>query len=327
MDTRGRAWLILIGALLGVLDSHAQLGDKEWEKQENITARFEPGPSPPLSPEQAMASFELVDGFRLELVASEPLVEDPIVVTFDEDGRMWVVEMRGFMPNLAGDGEDEPVGRISILTDDNGDGAFDRRRTYLDGLVLPRALAITGKGVLFADNERLNYAEDRDGDGQADYQEVIDADYASGGNVEHRANGLLRGIDNWYYNAKSRYRYRLIDGVWVKEETEFRGQWGISHDNHGRLYYNYNWDQLRADLAPPSYLMRNPNHQSTTGMNIAVSTDQGVYPIRMNTGVNRGYRPGVLNEKGRLYQFASACSPLVYRGDQFPDEFVGDAFV
>jgi mono/diheme cytochrome c family protein len=74
-------------------------------------------------------------------------------------------------------------------------------------------------------------------------------------------------------------------------------------------------------------MSRNTNHPSSAGLNLFVATDQRVFPIRMNTAVNRGYLPDVLDPTGKLYVFASSCSPLIYRGDNFPSEFVGNAFV
>ncbi len=289
-----------------------------------------PCPEPqasPLSPEEALRTFRLAPGFRIELVAAEPLVQDPVAMTFDEDGRLWVVEMRGFMPNLDGRGEDAPTGRVSVLEDSDFDGRFDRGRVFLEGLVLPRAVAVVQGGALVADGRTLWFAQDTDGDGSADRRTVVDPEWSVGGNVEHQPNGLLRAIDNWIYNAKSRFRYRLIDGKWIREATEFRGQWGISQDDWGRLFYNYNWSPLHADVAPPGALLRNPHHTSAAGTNAALTNDLSVLPARPNTGVNRGYLPGVLDREGRLRQYASACSPLIYRGHQFPAEFAGNAFV
>ena len=123
---------------------------------------------PVLSPEEELATFQIKPGYKIELVASEPLVEDPVIVTFDEDGRLWVVEMRGFMPNIDAEGEEAPVGRIAVLHDDDNDGLMDRRTTFLDSLILPRSLAIVKGGALVAENFPLWFVEDTDGDLQAD---------------------------------------------------------------------------------------------------------------------------------------------------------------
>ena len=287
-----------------------------------------PEASPPLTPEQALESFVLADpDLRVELVAAEPLVQDPVTITFDEQGRLWVVEMLGFMQDIEGTGEEDPVGRVNILYDDDGDGRMDRSQLFLDSLVLPRAIAVVKGGALVAENIPLWFAEDTDGDGRADKRTLIDAEYGGSGMPEHSANGLWRAMDNWYYNAKSSFRYRNIDGEWTRDSTEFRGQWGIAHDNAGRLFYNYNWSQLHADLVPPGFLGRNPNHTATSGIDHGLTLERTIYPIRSNTAVNRGYVPGTLDEQGRLLEFASACGPLVYRGTALPEAYAGDAFV
>src|SRR5688500_13271136 len=97
-------------------------------------------PSPERTPEEELESFETEAGLRIELVAAEPMVQDPVVCTFDEDGRLWVVEMRSYMPDMEGEGEREPIGRVSVLEDTDEDGMMDRSTIYLDSLIMPRAL-------------------------------------------------------------------------------------------------------------------------------------------------------------------------------------------
>lgn len=292
-----------------------------------VAACRDEGPSPALSPEEELATFRIERGLTVELVAAEPMVEEPVVIVFDAAGRLWVVEMRGFMPDIDGEGESQPVGRVSVLEDHDGDGRMDASTIYLDSLILPRALALVPGGALVVENQALWLTQDTDNDLRADTKTLIDPDYAGGALVEHSGNGLWRGVDNWYYNAKSRLRYRLAGGQWIRDSTEFRGQWGMSHDDRGRLYYNYNWSQLHADLVPPNYLSRNKNHTPTSGIDHGLTIDRRVYPIRANPAVNRGYIPGTLDEQGRLLEFTAACSPLYYRGTALGEEYYGNVFV
>lgn len=281
--------------------------------------------APVLSPAQALNTFQLEEGFQIELVASEPLIKDPIAMAFDNQGRIWVVEMQSYMTDVHGSGEDRKESRIVILEDKDGDGVMDEAKVFLDRLGMPRAIAIVEGGILYADPPNLWFVEnlnDRPGK-----KILVDADYAVGGNAEHQPNGLMRGIDNWYYNAKSRTRYRYINQEWVKEETEFRGQWGIAKDDYGRLFYNTNSNQLRGDLVPPNKLMRHPDFKDGSGINVEFASNQRVYPIRPTPGVNRGYQDWVLDESARLKYFTAACGPLIYRGNLYPDEFLGNAFV
>ncbi|MDQ3292816.1 MAG: dehydrogenase, partial [Bacteroidota bacterium] len=285
------------------------------------------GPSPAKTPAEELSTFQLEPGLKIELVASEPMVQDPVVMAFDADGRLWTVEMRGFMPTIDGAGEKERVGRVSVLEDTNGDGKMDVSTVYLDSLVMPRALALVPGGALVVENQALWLTQDTNNDLKADSKTLIDSTYAGSALPEHSGNGLWRDSDNWYYNAKSRLRYRLNDGKWERDSTEFRGQWGISQDDEGRLYYNYNWSQLHADLVPPNYLNRNKNHKPTTGIDHGLTVDRRIYPIRPNPAVNRGYIPGTLDKEGRLLEFTAACSPHVYRGTALPKEYYSNVFV
>src|SRR5687768_9370285 len=135
-------------------------------------------PSPELTPEEELETFQIEPGLKLQLVASEPMVQDPVVCTFDEDGRLWVVEMRAYMPDMEGAGERQPVGRISVLEDTNNDGVMDASTVYMDSLVMPRALAITGAGILVVYEEALWLTRDTNGDLRADTKTLIDPDYA-----------------------------------------------------------------------------------------------------------------------------------------------------
>jgi mono/diheme cytochrome c family protein/glucose/arabinose dehydrogenase len=283
--------------------------------------------SVPLSPEDQLKTFQLEKGFEIQLVASEPMIQDPILITFDAFNRLWVVEMRGYMSNLEGSEEKSPVGRISILEDEDGDGLMDKRTIYLDSLVMPRAIGLFKNGALIAENNALWITHDHDGDLKADSKALLDSTYAANGVPEHSDNGFVRNVDNWYYSAKSRLRYRFQNGTWQRDSTEFRGQWGISQDDQGRLIYNYNWSQLHGDLVPPNYLFQNANHKPNSGIDHGLTIDRRIYPIRPNLAVNRGYIPGTLDSAGRLLEFTSACSPVVYRSTLFPEEYKGNVFV
>jgi mono/diheme cytochrome c family protein len=269
------------------------------------------------------------------LVAAEPLIHDPVAMSFDANGRIWVVEMRGYMPTIEGKGETEKVGSIAILEDTDGDGQMDKRTVFLDGLVMPRAICLVADGALVSEPPNLYFWKDTNGDGKADEKTLVANDYAKQSdyaalgpkaNPEHASNGLMWALDNWIYSADHTTRFRYVDGEFKREPTSFRGQWGISQDDYGRLVYNSNSDQLRMDMVPSQYLTRNPFYREAVGANVDPVKNQATYPARVTPGVNRGYQPATLKD-GKLAKFTAACGPVIYRGDNFPKEFYGNAFV
>jgi mono/diheme cytochrome c family protein/glucose/arabinose dehydrogenase len=283
---------------------------------------------PPRTPADELKTFVLNNkDLKIELVAAEPMVQDPILVQFDEQGRMWVVEMRGYMPDVEATNENAPVGRLSVLEDSNADGLMDKSTVFLDSLVMPRAMAFVKNGILIAHNGALYYVTDQNNDLHPETTTLVDKDYAGNPSPEHSGNGLLRAMDGWHYNAKSKKRYRLYQGSWQTDSTEFRGQFGITQNDAGLLLYNYNWSQLHGDLVPPNYLSRNKNHSPSTGIDYGYTNERIIHPLRDSYATNRGYIPGTLDKNGRLLEFTAACSPHVYRANNLGSQYYGNAFV
>jgi len=299
----------------------AQQADTDKPK----SAEVDLNASPVVSPAESIGKMQVEEGFEVQLVAAEPLVTTPVALNFDAQGRMWVVEMEGYMPDTIGTGEDIPNGKIVILEDKNKDGVADDRKVFLNSLVLPRALCLIENGILVAEPPRLWYYEIKDD--KPGKKVLVDENYAEGGNVEHQPNGLYRAMDNWIYNAKSSKRYRKRGDNWEIEPTHFRGQWGISQDNYGRLYYNTNSENLLGDFFSPGLGATNKNQRGVAGFNEKVVADNKVYPIRPTPGVNRGYMKGILDDSKRLVNFTAACAPLVYRGNLFNPAFQSNVFV
>ena len=300
-----------------------------WADEKPFYLTLETPPAPELDPAQALAAFSIAPGFDIELVASEPLVEDPVAIAWDEAGDLYTVEMRGFMPDAYGTGDTDPVGSVVRLRDLDGDGKFDQREVLLDQLVLPRAIAIVNEGLLIGEPPNLWLCPSHSGSSKDINckKKVRLSNYADEpGNVEHGENGLLLAIDNWIYNAKSGRRMQIRDGKLVVEPTLFRGQWGISQDNQGLLYYNTNSNFLLGDVYDAQPVIAAGN-AGGPGLNIQVSKKDQVFAVRVNPGVNRAYVPGVLREDGRLDKPTSASGMVYYRGDQFPAAYSQDVFV
>jgi len=202
---------------------------------------------------------------------------------------------------------------------------MDERKIFLDSLILPRAICLIENGILVAEPPKLWYYK-IENDKPAK-KTLVDASYAEGGNVEHQPNGLIRALDNWIYSAKSAKRYRKKGDKWLIERTHFRGQWGISQDDYGRLFYNNNSENLLGDEFTPGLGATNANQKRVSGFNKKIVNDNKVYPARPTTGVNRGYMKGVLDDSLRLVDFTAACGPVIYNGNLFDKEYYGNAFV
>ena len=120
--------------------------------------------APVLPPAEALRTFAMPPGYRLELVASEPLIQDPILIDWDPAGRLWAIELPGYMRDIKASGEYEPIGRIVVLEDTNGDGAMDRRTVFADGLIQPRAMTVLEQGVLVGEPPNIWLMRDTNGD-------------------------------------------------------------------------------------------------------------------------------------------------------------------
>jgi mono/diheme cytochrome c family protein/glucose/arabinose dehydrogenase len=281
--------------------------------------------SPVLSARESMRKMKIEKGFGVHIVATEPLINTPVALSFDGNGRIWAVEMENYMPDSLGTGEDLPVGKIVILTDRNGDGKMDERKIFLDSLVLPRAICLIENGILVAESPNLWFYEIKND--KPVNKTLIDAAYAEGGNVEHQPNGLFRALDNWIYSAKSTKRYRKIGNKWLIEKTHFRGQWGISQDDQGRLFYNNNSENLQGDYFSPGFGATNSNQSRLAGFSESIIKNNKVYPIRPNTGVNRAYMKGIIDENLKLVNFTAACGPVIFNSTLFGSDYYGNAFV
>ena len=235
-DRRGafrQRWfgLLLLGLGLLTLSSSpllAQRGDHPGVPQPENWRNWDVPPAPALTPDEALRSFRVAPGFRVELAAAEPLIEDPIAIRFDPAGRLWAIELRAYMPDVDGTGETEPLGNVVVLEDDNGDGRYDRRTEFLTGLVNARALALVEDGVLVAEPPILWYCRDTDGDLVSDWKvEVARYGNPDPDHLEHTENALLPTLDNRLVNSKSSRAFRFDldqrgnvarDGHWMSSE-------------------------------------------------------------------------------------------------------------
>ncbi len=283
-----------------------------------------------LTPEEAMQTFSLPPGYRLELVASEPMIESPILMDFDADGRLWVLEMLTFLPDTSGRDSREPLNRVSVLEDTNADGKMDKKTVFADKLLMPRALKVLEHGVLVGEPPNLWLMKDTDGDLKADTKDQIVTTYGNpNGGIEHNANSLYWAMDNVMYSSEHVWDLRWRNGKFESLPALSRGQWLISQDDAGRIYRNVNDSPLFVDYTPSRYYLRNPNGARTRGLYelLIEQTDATVFPVRDNRGVNRGYRDPFFRADESSIVIQGASGPMIYRGDAYPKELHGNAFI
>jgi mono/diheme cytochrome c family protein/glucose/arabinose dehydrogenase len=295
--------------------------------------RTVPDTSPALSPEDALKTFHLPPGYRVELVAAEPVIQEPVAFDWDMEGRLWAVEMPGWMPDITARGEHDPIGRVVVLEDTNRDGRMDKRTVFADGLVLARSLKVLDGGVLVGEPPYVWLMRDTNGDLRADARELVTDRYGHRDtDPQNNANGFHWSIDNRMYTAgQSDVELRFKNGRFLVEPTLRRGEWGVTHDDAGRIYRNTNESALHVDLVPTFYFARHPNLLRTRGSYERLADDNPelntVWPVRPNPGTNRAYQTGIDRADGSLARFTSVCAPLVYRGDRLPSELSGNVFV
>ncbi|MBE7169582.1 MAG: c-type cytochrome [Williamsia sp.] len=285
-----------------------------------------PHPNPAyLTAKESMQAISLPPGYHLELVASEPMIKEPVAIVWDGNAAMYVAEMRTYMQDVDGTGENRPVCQVARLEDTNGDGKMDKRTTFIDSLVLPRMLLCLGHKLLV--NETYTYNifsyEDRNGDGKADEKNLVyKNDKPDTRNLEHQKSGLLWNIDNWIYVSCDPVRYRYVDGKLQADSLANSpgGQWGVANDDYGRLYFSSAGAEIPAlgFQLNPSYGLLNPRDQFDDEF-------QAVWPIIATPDVQGGM--GRLRPDTTLNHFTANCGQSVYRGDALPADLRGDLLI
>jgi len=290
----------------------------------------EPEEPPVRAPIDALNSFAMPPGYAVELVAAEPLVQDPILMEFDGDGRLWVMELPGWAHNLSMENSLEPVNRLVVLDDTDNDGVFDKRTVFADKLVLPRAFKILAGGcALIGEPPTLWKACDTDGDLKADTKEKVADGFARLGVLEHGANGLFWGMDNLLVVSEHEWNVAYKAGQFATVPGLRRGQWGVTQDDAGRIYRNVNTDPLFVDYVSPDYYARNPDLVRTRGLyeNLVDQEKTNIWPAHPTFGLNRGYRREVFRADGTASYYGGVSSPLIYRGTRLPADVQGMGFV
>jgi len=290
----------------------------------------------PLTPEQSLQHLKTEPGLRVELVAAEPLVVDPVALAWDEVGRLYVVENRGY-PTGPGKGN-PPAGQVVLLEDADGDGKYDKRTVFADGLTFPNGVMPWKGGVYVTCAPWLFYLQDTDGDGKADVQQTIFKGFQDLSTTQLRVSHPTLNLDNWVYLTSGLTAAKIVSPVQTNREPVFlnrvdgrfrpgtdeieptagTAQFGQTFDAFGRRFICSNRNHIQQVIMPLRYLQRNPN--LSFSQVVEDLPDHGaacrLYPLSANI-VTAAWHGGYVT---------SACGVTIYNGTALPDEYRGNSF-
>ncbi|MHC4404951.1 MAG: PVC-type heme-binding CxxCH protein, partial [Planctomycetota bacterium] len=236
---------------------------------------------PPREPAESMKGFHMIPGFRLEQVAAEPMIRDSVDVAFDENGRLYVVELTTYAENNSAQFSSTGA-RISLLEDTDNDGKFDTSTVFVDKLMCPTAVTCFDGGVFVAAAPDVLYCKDTDGDGKADLREVVVTGFGMSANA--LPNSLRWGLDNRIHGMSSTTGGEIRAVRWERggegrkaEPVQSRGrdfsfhprtgelrlesggaQYGMSFDEWGRKFECSNSAPIYMIMYEDRYIARNP---------------------------------------------------------------------
>ncbi len=317
---------------------------------------------PAVEPEDALGTFQVENGFRLEMVASEPLVADPVDACFDEHGWMYVAEMHGY-PYSEEKRQQCPkglgkhnAGAVRLLKDTDGDGVMDQSTVFAEGISWPQSVCCYNGGVFVLAPPNLYFFEDTDGDDIADAKEIVYSGFKRS-NVQALANNMKWGPDLHIWAAGGRSGADLAhrgEKLFTLGARDFRfdpkteeltavtggGQFGHSFDDFGNRFVCSNSNHIQHVVTEVAYLERNPLI-SASGSIRSIAKEGPAAPVYRRSPaepwriVRTRRRASDPNFVKRVNQtelvptgfFTSATGVTIYRGDAYPTDHQGNAFI
>lgn len=307
--------------------------------------------SAPLTPDKALKSFQLREGFRIELFAAEPHVLDPVEMVFDEAGNAYVAEMPDypFMPE-----QGHGAGRIRLLQDTDGNGSIDASVIFADSILEVTSMLPWKGGLIITAAPHILYLKDTDGDLRADEKEILFTGFFEN-NSEAQITSLRFGVDNWIYAANNGqagtvhftrkpdapalsmsgadFRFRLDRNEFEQESGG--AQFGLTMDDWGNRFITQNTLHIRQVVIPWRYTHRHPHLSSTnTILNVSdhdLEMFQQTPPPYWRAERTRRrqiqYKEQNLDRVEYAEDHFTGCSGgTVYDGDAFPSEYYGNIF-
>jgi mono/diheme cytochrome c family protein len=282
-------------------------------------------PKPPVvavAPEEQVKRFWLPPGYRLTPLLSEPLIEDPAQIAFDGNGRMFIVELRGYYQMPDGIDLIPPVGRISMHEDRDNDGTYERHSVFVDKLVFPRFVLPFGANSILTmetNTDEVWKYTDTNNDGVADKKELFTTNFGRAGNMESQQSSLFWAMDNWMYSTVNAFRIRWTPTGLLREPTgPNSSQWGVTQDNDGKV-----WFQSGASGVPGYFQF--PIHYGNFAAPDQLEPDLNiVWGAPILIGDIQAGIPGTRVPDGSLIYATAAAGNEVYRGDRLPKDLIGD---
>jgi mono/diheme cytochrome c family protein/glucose/arabinose dehydrogenase len=290
----------------------------DFTKRAPITAKL---------PEEQLKTFILQPGYRLELVLSDPVIQEPTAIAFDGNGRMFVVEDRSYMMDADMTGQLDPISRVSLHVDTNNDGVYDRHTAFVDNMVFPRFVLPFGPDTILTKESNAQEVwkyTDTNRDGVADTKELFDTGYGRLANIEGQEAFLTWALDNWMYSTYNAFRARWTPHGVIKEPTAPNGgEWGVTQDNDGKIWFEsgapgvpvafqfpivYGFNVPGNFAIPDQY---EPDFRIPWGAPVRVADMQGGLAVtRM--------------PDGSLKSVTSSAGNDIYRGHRLPSDLVGE---
>jgi glucose/arabinose dehydrogenase/mono/diheme cytochrome c family protein len=327
---RNYKWLVCIACVSALLLYTCKVKySAPYPVQRDASGRIlvNPHPDPnPESPQEEMKHIYVPKGYHLQLVASEPMVSQPVAIAWDGDARMYVAEMNTYMLDVNGTGEQNKNCRIKLLEDTNGDGVMDKVTIFADNLVLPRTLQPLDHGRLLVSQTWSNSVycfQDTDGDGVADKMTLA---YENNGtntnNLEHQKSGLIWNLDNRLYITYDPVRFTLKGNKVIPDTLEEGAppQWGVANDDYGRIFFS----DAGAEV-PAVDFQQNLHYGQLDFRNQYDAEFNAVWPIIATPDVQGGLRR--LRPDSTLNHFTASCGQSIFRGDKLPADMKGDLFI
>ena len=281
-------------------------------------------PVQPLSPSDEARRFLLPPGYRMTPILTEPAIQQPATISFDGNGRMFVLELRTYM--LDADARDQlaPLSRISRWEDRDDDGVYETHTVFVDSLVFPRFATPYGKDAILSmesnSNDVFKYV-DTNGDGRADRKELFTTNYGRLANVEHLQSSMFWAMDNWLYSTVNQFRVRETPRGVVREPTGFNdAAWGASQDDDGTQWFQNGW------LGVPGYFQFPIVYGTFVDSNRWDPDFDVIWGAPIGLADMQGGMPVVRKPDGSLMRGTAGSGSNVYRGGTLPSDLKGDYF-